>query len=152
MVKVSALPVERVMSRSFHCIGLEESLPRAVGIMRFYGIRHLPVLENGRPVGMLSERDIVLAETLSERGISRVTIAEAMTSIPYCVSPDTSVAEVASHLARRKLDSALVVSGAQVLGVFTSTDAFALLAEDLTDPDVEQHDEELPPLTRAVGH
>ena len=151
MTKASITRVGSVMSRSPHCVGVEETLLRAAEVMRTYGIRHLPVLENGRPVGMLNERDIVLAETLSGGSLARVTVAEAMTSIPYCATPDTPVAEVAGHLSRRKLDSALVMSGSRVLGVFTTTDALTLLSELLSEVERDAHDGELPPLKDATG-
>ena len=151
MTKTATTRVGNVMSRSPHCVGVEESLSRAAEVMRSYGIRHLPVLENGRPVGMLNERDIVLAETLSGGSLARVTVAEAMTSIPYCAAPDTPVAEVAGHLSRRKLDSALVMSGTRVLGVFTTTDALTLLAALLTETETETDDDGLGPLKDAAG-
>ena len=139
------------MSRSPHCVGVDESLMRAIEVMRSYGIRHLPVLENGRPVGMLNERDIVLAETLSGGKLAQITVAETMTSIPYCATPDTPVSEVAGHLSRRKLDSALVMSGTRVLGVFTTTDALTLLAELLVEVDAETNDESIDHLNDAAG-
>lgn len=135
MLKDVARRVGNVMSRSPHCVGVEEHLGRAAEMMRTFGIRHLPVLEGGRPVGMLNERDIVLAESLSGKSLNQISVAEAMVSIPYCASPDTPVSEVAQHLARRKLDSALVMSGTRVLGVFTITDALGLLSGVLEEAD-----------------
>lgn len=117
------------MTRSPECIGLDDSLERAAQMMQEFGIRHLPVLEGGRPVGMLAERDIALASAFASQGLDRIKVAEAMSRIPYCATPDTPIYAVAEHLASRKLDAALVMSGPRILGVFTITDALSLLAK-----------------------
>lgn len=121
------------MSRSPRCIALTENLQEAAEIMRDLGIRHIPVLERGRPVGMLSERDIALSATVSGRPLDQVQVLEAMTRIPYCTPPTTPASAVARHLATRKLDAALIMSGNRILGMFTITDALNLLAEALEE-------------------
>ena len=114
-------------------------------MMQEFGIRHLPVLEGGRPVGMLGERDVVLASALSGQALQQVKVAEAMSRIPYCTTPDTPVHVVAEHLAARKLDAALVMSGPRILGVFTLTDALSLLAKVL------EEQEDIPPERISVS-
>lgn len=116
------------MTPSESSIGAAASLEQAVMMMSDLGARHLPVLERGRPVGILAERDVALASAFSARALHAIQVAEAMSAVPYCVAPDTPVSEVARHLASRKLDVALVLSGARVLGLFTLVDALQLLA------------------------
>lgn len=127
------------MTRSPRCIDLGDDLQTAADIMRDLGIRHMPVLERGRPVGMLSERDVALATAFSNRPLGEITVMEAMARIPYCIPPETPITVAAKHLATRKLDAALIMSGNRILGMFTNTDALNLLADTLAD-EPDQHE------------
>jgi CBS domain-containing protein len=117
------------MTASRHSVGASQSLEHAALRMAKLRVGHLPVLEAGQPVGMLSERDIEVIRSVLPGQVARITVEEAMSGVPYCVTPDTSVAEAARHMAVRKLASALVVEHGHAIGVFTVADALALLAE-----------------------
>ena len=52
-------PVERVMSSPFYTIDADASVARANETMTQYNIRHLVVIEDGVPVGVISARDIL---------------------------------------------------------------------------------------------
>jgi acetoin utilization protein AcuB len=117
------------MTPSRHSIGAHQSLELAALRMAELRVGHLPVLDAGQPVGMLSDRDIALIRSVLPGQVARITVEEAMSGVPYCVTPDTSVAEAARHMALRKLGSALVVEQGHAVGVFTTADALALLAE-----------------------
>ena len=97
-------------------------------LMRERGVRHLPVVDDGRLVGIVSQRDLYLLETLRGVDIATETVDEAMTADPYTVDPTTSVAEVAHTMAEHRYGSAVVVDRGEVVGVFTTTDALRALA------------------------
>jgi acetoin utilization protein AcuB len=125
--------VERYMSASVHCIGAEQTLARAHEVMREHAIRHLPVLKAGRLVGILSQRDLHLVETLPGADPEQITVDEAMTEDLYTVSADTDLREVVAEMAKRRLGSALVTKHGKVRGVFTTTDALRALTDVLGD-------------------
>jgi acetoin utilization protein AcuB len=125
---MKAKPISEFMTPEPHSLGVEQTLSRAHEIMREHGIRHLPVLDGGRIVGMLSQRDLHLVETLSDLDPEKVTVEEAMAPEPYCVTPSAPLGEVASHMAERKLGAAIVADGNKVVGVFTTVDALRALA------------------------
>jgi acetoin utilization protein AcuB len=128
-VRSKPTTVGSVMTAGQHSIGASQTLELAALHMAKLRVGHLPVLEAGQPVGMLSERDIEVIKSVLPGQVARITVEEAMSGVPYCVTPDTLVAEAARHMAVRKLGSALVVEHGQAVGVFTTTDALALLAE-----------------------
>ena len=117
------------MTAGQHSIGASQTLEHAALRMAKLRIGHLPVLEAGKPVGILSERDIEVIRSVLPGQAARIPVEDAMSGVPYCVTPDTSVAEAARHMAVRKLGSALVVEHGRAIGVFTTADALALLAE-----------------------
>jgi acetoin utilization protein AcuB len=116
------------MTRSPHSIGAEQSLARAQAVMQEHGIRHLPVLHGGRLVGMVTDRDVQLVETLDEIDPQLVTVSDAMSQAVYSVSPETPLEMVASTMAEHKYGSAVVMRGRDVAGIFTTVDACRALA------------------------
>jgi acetoin utilization protein AcuB len=120
------------MTRSPLTIGAEQSLAQAHDIMRAHRVRHLPVLHGGKLVGIISQRDLMLIETLPGVSPKEVPVEDAMSTDIYTVAPSTPMAVVASRMADRKLGSAIVRTGDRVVGVFTVTDACRALA-DLTE-------------------
>ena len=85
-----------------HSIGVDQTLDRAHAVMREHAIRHLPVLSGGRLVGLVTERDLALVETMTDVDPRRVPIAEAMSSDVYAVPPDAPLDEVAREMAERR--------------------------------------------------
>lgn len=121
--------VAEFMTPAPHTIGYNQTLTAAHRLMREHRIRHLPVLKGGKLVGLVSERDLHLVETLREVDPDRVTVEEAMSSEPFTVSPDTPVETAASIMADQKYGSAVVVDRDQVVGIFTTTDALRATVE-----------------------
>jgi acetoin utilization protein AcuB len=115
-------------------IGPTRSLATARKAMLDHGIRHLPVLDGGRIVGVLSERDLLLVESVPDVNPTVARVEEAMAASPYVVSPDATVAEVVERMIELKIGSAVVAQGDQVAGVFTTIDALRALSDMLAAP------------------
>jgi len=96
--------------------------------MNEHGIRHLPVLHGGALVGLVSQRDIQLLESLQGVESTEVTVEEAMSQDVLTAKPRESVQAVSGRMARRKAGSAVVVEKGRVLGIFTTIDALKVLA------------------------
>jgi len=122
------------MTKTPHLIGAEQSLKTAHALMREHHVRHLPVLHGGKLLGMVSERDLHLVETLHDVDPARVRVEEAMTQDVYTVTPKTPLKAVVQEMATRKLGSAVVIDGTKVVGVFTTIDALETLMDMLAAP------------------
>jgi acetoin utilization protein AcuB len=122
------------MTRAPYTIGDQQTLAAAHRLMNEHGIRHLPVLDAGRLVGILSQRDLHLIETLRDVNPEEVKVSEAMSSEPFTVSVRSSLRKVVSEMAEHKYGSAVVMENDRVVGVFTTVDALralvALLEEE----------------------
>ena len=119
------------MTTAPHTIGFDQTMALAHDVMRKHKIRHLPVLSGERLVGVLSDGDLNLIETLRDVDPKKVIVEEAMTDNVYTVSPDAPVDEVVKEMARHKYGSAIVIDNHKVVGVFTSVDACQAFAEML---------------------
>jgi acetoin utilization protein AcuB len=126
--------IDDFMTRSVHTIGLKSPLSAAHRLMNEHAIRHLPVLEGGRLVGMVSMRDLHLIETIQGVDPREVTIEEAMSQDAYAVPPGTALVEVARTMALHKYGSAVVAQNGHVVGIFTTIDALKALEALLSTP------------------
>jgi acetoin utilization protein AcuB len=125
-----AIPhIQKYMTTSPHSIGRDQTLSHAHTVMRKHSIRHLPVLDGGVLVGLLSLRDAHLIETLKDVDPDEVTVEDAMTSVVYQVSPEAPLDEVAATMAEHKYGCAVVMQNHHVVGVFTTVDVCRALAE-----------------------
>jgi acetoin utilization protein AcuB len=124
--------VQDYMTSSPHSIGVSLSLSDAANMMKAYKIRHLPVLDGRTLVGIVSDRDVQMVESMEGVDANEMPIEEAMSQAPYTVAPTTPLEVAARHMAKHKLGSAVVVDANQkVIGVFTVTDGMRALAEVL---------------------
>src|SRR5262249_48779585 len=119
--------IERFMTRAPHTIGYQQKLVAAHQLMSEHGIRHLPVLESGRLVGLLAQGDLHLTEPLGGVDPAEVEVSEAMTPTPFTVRPRSSLRKVAAEMATHKYGSAVVMEKNRVVGVFTTIDALRAL-------------------------
>jgi len=97
-------------------------------------IRHLPVVRAGRLVGIVTDRDVNLTESLLVDEPPRAkppTVEDAMTEVVFTCGPDAHLHAVAAAMASDKHGSAVVVDPEhpqRILGVFTTTDALLALS------------------------
>lgn len=99
----------------------------AVEFMTRMDFRHLPIIEKGMVVGVVSERDLKQAKMFSAAGL---LLEDIMTPEPYCVTVGTPLSLVAEEMARHKYGSAVVLDDERaVVGIFTTTDAMKILSQ-----------------------
>ena len=138
------LRVGDIMSVSPVTIAPSTSVHEAQALMQQRKIRHLPVLQDGRLVGMISDRDIRLvlpspATSLSvweiRHLIEKLTAGEVMTYFVMTTTPDCPVTEAVGRMLGHKVGALPVVADRQVVGILTRTDvlrAFRRLHAELS--------------------
>jgi acetoin utilization protein AcuB len=122
-------PIRKYMTTTPVTVRQEQVIEYARALMQEHRIRHLPVLHGGQVVGLLSQRDIALIETLRDVDPKTVRVEEAMSMNPYIVDADSLITDVAKEMAEHKYGSAIVTQAKKVVGVFTTVDACRVLAE-----------------------
>lgn len=121
--------IETYMTVLPQSIGDEQTLSKAAQIMNERKIRHLPVLRGGKLLGILTDRDVHLIQSLPGVSAETLPVSEAMTEEPFAVSPDTPLAQVVEEMAQNKYGSAVVIQQHKVVGIFTAVDACRTLSE-----------------------
>ena len=142
--------VSEVMQREVVSLSRDERLDLVEDVMRLGRIRHMPVLEDGRVVGVVSSRDL-LASSLSRsldfepeqrRAFLRaVEVAEVMSDEVVSVSPDATLREAAELMVKRRFGCLPVVDDdGDLVGLVTETDLLrAALLSDGAPEESHEH-------------
>ncbi|GMW06576.1 MAG: CBS domain-containing protein [Gammaproteobacteria bacterium] len=127
--------IKTVMTPFPYSVEADATLDQAREFMREHRIRHLPVTEHGRLVGLISDRDIklVLGPDFAYPPEKELRVRDAMVRDAYVIDLDTHLDEVLHHMAQQQLGSAIVTRQGKLAGVFTTTDACHHFAEFLRE-------------------
>jgi acetoin utilization protein AcuB len=124
--------ISNYMTPMPYTVAPDDSLTMASDLMQTYRIRHLPVQIGNKTIGILSLQDLHLLGSFQTVDLNKTTVEAAMTRNPYCVTPDTALSFVASHMAEQRIGTALVIQeDGRLVGIFTDTDALRALADVL---------------------
>lgn len=116
------VPVVEIMTESPVTIRADETAEVAAGLMRDKEIGSLIVLEAGKPMGIVTERDIVTKIAAADKQPSRVLVRDIMTSPVVAVHPHEEVAEAARVMSQRKIRRLPVVQDGKLVGIITEND------------------------------
>lgn len=127
--------IRSVMTPFPYFVDPAEPVSQVRRLLLHHGIRHLPVVSEGRPLGVVTERDIESALYGMETGRDPEALAVGELGVPpaYVVGMGERLDRVLSEMARRHVDAALVVRDEKLAGIFTTTDACRHFAETLEE-------------------
>ncbi len=121
-------PIRKFMTAQPYWIHAGEKLTTAQEMMSRHRIRHLPVMDSNKVIGILSERDIKLIAGLDGIDPAQLVVMDVCHGHPYVVGPEALVREVAEVMASKRYGSAIVMQGSKLVGIFTTVDACRALA------------------------
>ena len=129
--------VKNWMSKQVITIDENDSMNDAVGLLKEHNIRMLPVMKEGKLVGILTDGDLKRASASDASTleihellylISQIRVKEIMTRDPITVPQDFTVEETAQVLLKNKISGAPVVDDkGKVIGTITQDDLFRVL-------------------------
>jgi acetoin utilization protein AcuB len=131
-MNTTAARVSDYMTAHPHSIGLHEPLREAYALMRRHNVRHLPVLVGGKLVGLVADPDLRTIDLLERIDLARLSVEEAMTPMPFSVTADARLDMVVKQMVASRHDAVVVMRDAEVVGVFTASDALRALADALS--------------------
>lgn len=119
--------------RPLRWVSPADSFDRAICLMEEHSFHHLPVVENGRIVGIVSDRDILLAvgwkleiERLAGSDGRTVVgprhLEDVMSHPAVCLSPEDDVSTAAKLMTERRIHAVVIASHHQPLGIVTCFD------------------------------
>ena len=130
--------VREIRSTEVRTLGRNDNLGLARDLMKQERIRHFPVLDGGRVVGVVSQRGLFHAtlgslmnydERSEQAYLASVPVKEVMEEPAVTISPEASVKEAASLMVQRRIGCLPVVEDGQLRGILTETDILRQVAE-----------------------
>jgi len=127
----SDFTVRDLMTAPVVTLDADEDLGVADTVMQLKRIRHLPVLQAGKLVGLVTHRDILRAQVSSTAGLSpreavvlerRVKASNVMATDVQTTTPDTPILEAARTMRQKQLGCLPVVAEGQLVGIITEAD------------------------------
>lgn len=116
-------------------IDVHAGIAEARAMMEEHDVRHLPVVEAGKLLGVVSDRDLKRAQSLQEgaQPDEDLAVGDAMVDRAYMVDVTAPLDAVLTHMWEHRIGSALVLRAGKLVGIFTAMDACRLLARHLRE-------------------
>lgn len=134
------MKVRDIMVKEVATLDVNDELSLANDIMRLGRIRHLPVVDGARLVGIISERDLFRSslaqalgyETKDTRELMKtLRIKDVMVTRVITVSPDTELKTAVKMMVDHKIGCLPVVEGDRLIGLVTETDILLQYCKEL---------------------
>ena len=132
-------PVSKIMSKNLITLGLSDDLYKAEKLFKENHIRHIPVVENGKVIGMLSLSDLKRISFLDAYDADEVQIDNAiykmlgiehiMIKDPIKVDVNATIKSVAEILSKKEFHALPVVDNDKLVGIVTTTDLLVYLLD-----------------------
>ena len=110
--------IRRAMTNGAETVSSRDTLRTAADLMARGGFRRVPVVDDGKLVGIVSDRDVRAHSGYLD--ITRVTAA--MTSELKTVTPEMTVEDAARMMIHHKIGGLPVVENGDLIGIITTTD------------------------------
>ena len=128
------LRVRDAMTREVATLGPQASAAEALALCRERGIRHLPVVDGGRLVGLVSDRDLrdvspPRGSADAENTLGWVRLADIMTRGIETASPLDTIEHAAHRMHAGRIGCLPVVADGELAGIVTSSDMMRTLTD-----------------------
>lgn len=128
--------VSELMTPDPVTVSPRSSIDEAMAAMDEYDVRHLPVVEGGRLVGVISDRDLLDVSgwlPASKRavllGVTRpATVDEIVSGPPATIAPDDTIVSAVVEFVSRSIGCLPVVKGGELVGVLSELDVLRAYA------------------------
>jgi len=137
------VPVSSIMTKNVIVLNLTDDLTKAELLFKKNHIRHIPVVQSSKIVGMLSYTDLLRIsfvdavddddEVVDVTVYNMFTVEQVMAKKLTTVNPDTTIREVAEILSKNEFHALPVVQGQLLVGIVTTTDIIKYLLAQYKD-------------------
>lgn len=131
-------PISHIMTKSVVTVNQNDDLTKVVEKLKANSIRHLPVVNGKKVVGIISRTDINRLtfgalfngqEGSDEAVLQMLTIPQVMTSKPKTVSSDVIIRDLAEIFSKEEFHALPVVDNGELTGIVTTTDVIKYFLE-----------------------
>ena len=114
--------VRHAMTASPQTIKPDMTAADAAGMMRSEDIGVLPVCEDGRLIGLVTDRDLVTRVVAERKDPTEVKVGDVLTKSPVTVTPDMKLSEARDRMEEHKVRRLPVMKGEELVGILSIGD------------------------------
>jgi CBS domain-containing protein len=118
----SMVPIRDIMSKEVKVVRPDTTIKEVVATMNKFNIGSIVVVQGDRPVGIITERDILRSLVEEALGLETLSARQVMTSPVITANENLSVEEAAKLMAKKKAKRLPVMSNGKLVGILTFTD------------------------------
>jgi len=131
-------PISKIMTKDVITLTLDDSLFDAEKLFKQHHIRHIPVIEKDRIIGMLSLTDLLRisfvdsysdVQSVDTAIYNMLSVSQIMANNPEKASSDSTIKDVAALLASKEFHALPVVDNEKLVGIITTTDLLNYLVD-----------------------
>ncbi len=133
------VPVSTIMTKNVIKLNTSDDLTKAESLFKKHHIRHIPVVNGNKILGMLSYTDLLrisFADAVDEDDkvvdttvYNMFTVEQVMAKNLVKVSPDSTIKDTAEILAKKEFHALPVCEGDLLVGIVTTTDLIKYLID-----------------------
>ncbi|MEI8168587.1 MAG: CBS domain-containing protein [Rhodoferax sp.] len=124
-------------------VGLSATVFEALQSLADHGVGAMTVMDQGKLVGIVSERDYTRKVALQGKNSKETTVAEIMTRDIITVTPQTGTHACMALMSQKKIRHLPVMDGEKVMGMIS--------IRDLMDDIIAEHEETISQLTSYIS-
>lgn len=121
-----SIAVKDVMVDNVKTMGSGESILEAAEMMTRHEIGCVVVTEKGKPVGVVTERDILNRVVFKRKDPAETRLHDVMSSPLVTIGPNVAVMDAVQVMIRNKIKKLVVAEGEDLLGILSLTDLIPL--------------------------
>jgi len=133
------VPVSTIMTKNVIKLSLKDDLTKAEKLFKHNKIRHIPVMDGNKIIGMLSYTDLLRisfvdavddeSDTVDAMVYNMFTVEQVMAKKLITISPETTIRETAEILSKKEFHALPVCEGELLVGIVTTTDLIKYLID-----------------------
>lgn len=117
------MQLAEIMTATLETVGAEQSIRDAARKMASLDVGILPIVENERAVGIVTDRDIIIRGLAAGVDIDKTPVREVMTRDMWCLPQDRDVQEAAQLMEEKQIRRILVLNEeGQITGILSLGD------------------------------
>ena len=137
------VPVSVIMTKNIIKLNLSDELTKAEALFKKHKIRHIPVVNEYKIVGLLSYTDLLRVsyvdpvdeevENVESIVFNMFTVSQVMAKDIIVISPETTIEEAAEILSKNEFHALPVCENEALVGIVTTTDLIKYLVEQYNE-------------------
>jgi CBS domain-containing protein len=121
-LEVTIMKVKDIMSKEIACLNSEDSIQKAAEMMKEHDIGSIPVCNQNKIIGIVTDRDITLRTVATAQNPTQQKVGDIMTSNPVVGRPEMDVDDAVSIMSHRQIRRLPIVENDSLVGIVSLGD------------------------------